>query len=373
MNKFTEIGYIHGLLTEVQQVLESEGESDRLYSYPLRNGLTEMAKIHKQLSGKKYIDRIERSVIYYIEGTHALNEAIANYLYCGRPLWNGVQIRDFSNNSFQELLSELVNSQVNFINAGCNGCSFHQYHQKFSNLKKMKKNAQKDYLEEIEYSFIFYFVHLELNKIFLSEFLPEYYLAGVASLLGEVNVINAVSSRTKMITALASGTMDLGIDMDENGNLRTLSQEELARKFQKKRTWRDFWGSEFDKILRTTDSSAWYKDLQTNNQRNEKPDNTIITKVVGVTFDNRQETIKNLSKGQPIILVCEPHNPYDENAISVRTEGGKSIGYIRRDLAYKLAPQVDRAATTVRGKILAITGGDEGYSYGVNISFSLKG
>lgn len=43
-----------------------------------------------------------------------------------------------------------------------------------------------------------------------------------------------------------------------------------------------------------------------------------------------------LRDGQRINLVAEPSNPYDPNAIQVRTPQGYLIGYIPRDLAARL-------------------------------------
>jgi len=49
--------------------------------------------------------------------------------------------------------------------------------------------------------------------------------------------------------------------------------------------------------------------------------------------------------GESIILKREPDNEHDFNAISVNTENGLSLGYIRRDLAKNLAPIIDKQYT----------------------------
>ena len=65
------------------------------------------------------------------------------------------------------------------------------------------------------------------------------------------------------------------------------------------------------------------------------------TKVVGVTFNNAQENIKRLArKDIPLELVREPNNPYDPNAIKVMVAEW-FLGYIRKELASKLAPEID--------------------------------
>ena len=101
----------------------------------------------------------------------------------------------------------------------------------------------------------------------------------------------------------------------------------------------------------------------------EKKD--FITKLVGVTFENRQENINKIRTGETVLLIREPNNPYDENAIAVKTRSGLSLGHIKRELAYELAPRLDSLSRPLEGKVLAVTGGDAGKSYGVNISFNI--
>jgi hypothetical protein len=84
----------------------------------------------------------------------------------------------------------------------------------------------------------------------LREFLPEKYLAGVASLLGINKVLNAVNSRMNMIVAASAGIISFGIELDKNEDLVFFSDEELSEKEQQK-NWRSYWGKEFDQIYRS--------------------------------------------------------------------------------------------------------------------------
>lgn len=93
---------------------------------------------------------------------------------------------------------------------------------------------------------------------------------------------------------------------------------------------------------------------------------TYYTKVVGVTYENRQETIAKLVGNEPCRLVPEPENPYDVNAIAVHvaTENGvKHIGYLKRELAATVAPLME--GESLMCKIDAITGGFETSNSGV--------
>ncbi|GAX82980.1 hypothetical protein CEUSTIGMA_g10407.t1 [Chlamydomonas eustigma] len=56
-----------------------------------------------------------------------------------------------------------------------------------------------------------------------------------------------------------------------------------------------------------------------------------LVKLAGVTFDGRQENVKDLSPGQPVMLLREPWNPYDSEAVRVETLSGQQLGYIPRD------------------------------------------
>jgi hypothetical protein len=64
-------------------------------------------------------------------------------------------------------------------------------------------------------------------------------------------------------------------------------------------------------------------------------------RVAGVTFGNRQEALRRLSKYQPsqvrTFLAPEPENPVDSNAIAVMTgvQGGKGLyrlGYVPKEM-----------------------------------------
>lgn len=45
--------------------------------------------------------------------------------------------------------------------------------------------------------------------------------------------------------------------------------------------------------------------------------------------------------GRPLVLRRDPTNPHDPNAIAVDTEEGGQVGWVPRDLAIDLAPQLD--------------------------------
>lgn len=85
-----------------------------------------------------------------------------------------------------------------------------------------------------------------------------------------------------------------------------------------------------------------------------------ITKLSGVTFENRQGIIPDLWSDSDVILVRDNKNEYDRNAIRVMTEFNKKliqIGWIPKDLAKVLAPEID-AGIIWKGKVYKIIGNE---------------
>ena len=95
------------------------------------------------------------------------------------------------------------------------------------------------------------------------------------------------------------------------------------------------------------------------------------TKLVGVTFEGRQDRIAALDDGMPLRLQRQPENPYDANAVAAYAPDGIQIGYLNRNLSGTLAPVMD-AGVEYDAAITAITGGEEGRPYGVNVLVSRR-
>ncbi len=102
-------------------------------------------------------------------------------------------------------------------------------------------------------------------------------------------------------------------------------------------------------------------------------DEYIIEKVVGVTYDNRQEIIKQMKVGDHVFLQREPENQHDENAICVMTQSGLHIGYINRINAASYAPTLDKIIEPIQGEVLSLNKGYElNSNYGLTIRFKIK-
>ncbi len=105
------------------------------------------------------------------------------------------------------------------------------------------------------------------------------------------------------------------------------------------------------------------------------PTGTIKTKIVGVTFSNpggksRQKLLKRCKKGDALLLIREPKNRYDRNAIKVCTQSHKQLGYISRELAEDMAPLMDEG-NRASAQILNVTGESTlGCNLGCNIEIT---
>lgn len=68
-------------------------------------------------------------------------------------------------------------------------------------------------------------------------------------------------------------------------------------------------------------------------------------KLVGTNFAPRAETILKSFRTdapEPIFLRRDPKNKFDANAIRVLTRGGDELGYVDRNNAKNIAPELDR-------------------------------
>jgi hypothetical protein len=89
-----------------------------------------------------------------------------------------------------------------------------------------------------------------------------------------------------------------------------------------------------------------------------------FTKLAGVSFNGRQNSIKFLQPEMKLDLIRDYKNEYDKNAIAAYIENNP-IGWIPKYLAEKLAPEMD-AGISWHAVIKDITGRDKD-TQGVNI------
>ena len=89
------------------------------------------------------------------------------------------------------------------------------------------------------------------------------------------------------------------------------------------------------------------------------------TKVVGVSFEGRQSRVGTVRPGDAVELVRDPANPVDPLAIAVHF-GVLRLGYLRRQIAARIAPKID-GGESYRARISDVTGGGAGKHFGINL------
>ncbi|HWT06309.1 MAG TPA: DEAD/DEAH box helicase, partial [Xanthomonadales bacterium] len=88
------------------------------------------------------------------------------------------------------------------------------------------------------------------------------------------------------------------------------------------------------------------------------------TKVVGVSFEGRQDVVAGLAPGAALELRRHADNPHDPNAIGV-WHGALQLGFLKRPIAARVAPNVD-AGERYTAHVTAVTGGGA-RSWGINV------
>jgi len=89
----------------------------------------------------------------------------------------------------------------------------------------------------------------------------------------------------------------------------------------------------------------------------------IKTKIAGISL--HQNIISEIVPGEELLLMREPDNRFDTNAIIVLSRSKKQLGYVNRNLAFDVAKAMDEGVV-VKCFASMITGA--GYSLkGVNI------
>ncbi|SDZ76952.1 dynamin family protein [Selenomonas ruminantium] len=95
-----------------------------------------------------------------------------------------------------------------------------------------------------------------------------------------------------------------------------------------------------------------------------------FSKIAGISQNGRQDVARKLKTKCQLIAVRMPYNESDENAIALFSPRGGQLGFIKKELAIQLAPQID-AGKTLRVFANEVTGGNDGKLIGVNISIEL--
>jgi len=107
------------------------------------------------------------------------------------------------------------------------------------------------------------------------------------------------------------------------------------------------------------------KELKHNEQSGWKR-NVLKTKLVGVTFGDRQKYISMLKESDTLLIIPELENTHSEHAVAIRDEKYNHLGYIKDSYG---ADFIEGMSKGIRytAKVAAVTGGDKGKEFGCNI------
>ncbi len=89
------------------------------------------------------------------------------------------------------------------------------------------------------------------------------------------------------------------------------------------------------------------------------------TKLKGVSFEGRQDTIAGMRVGSELELRRQPDNPYDANAVAAFF-GALQLGFVSKEIAKHVAPVMD-GGVRYRARVESLTGGSDGKNRGVNV------
>ncbi|MFH0874742.1 MAG: HIRAN domain-containing protein [archaeon] len=81
--------------------------------------------------------------------------------------------------------------------------------------------------------------------------------------------------------------------------------------------------------------------------------NEINTKIAGISL--HQDAIKSVKALDYLVLKREPCCQFDINAVKVLTKEGTELGYLKKTVAFDIAPIID-AEVTVLCQVTQVTG-----------------
>ena len=153
------------------------------------------------------------------------------------------------------------------------------------------------------------------------------------------------------------GSIDIAFNMDKNTFNGRTSLQMLIKDMKPYRR---------PDQMTLLDRLFFYKDeyLQDDPYRGIAEQDQFFTKIVGVSFENRQELLAELQVGQQLELVHEKDNPHDEHAIAVFADG-EQLGYLKRNIARHLAENFDNGVQ-YEAVVVQVTGSIE-KNLGANI------
>jgi hypothetical protein len=121
-----------------------------------------------------------------------------------------------------------------------------------------------------------------------------------------------------------------------------------------------------DKIGTSTNIA---KDIMDDKFKNDE----FFSKIVGVTFEERQDRISKLVSGQELFFLHDKQNEYDPNAIKLFSDKERLIelGFIKKEITPDLLEYMYTHNVRFGVFVSEVTGGADKKSFGCNIKIKL--
>ena len=71
----------------------------------------------------------------------------------------------------------------------------------------------------------------------------------------------------------------------------------------------------------------------------------------GICYEGRAKYAALLTEGEAVLLVPEPENPYDHNAIAILNRSGQQLGYVPRESAVYVGSVLQKAGASARAVV----------------------
>lgn len=174
---------------------------------------------------------------------------------------------------------------------------------------------------------------------------------------GHGDIFGIGFKKAELEPLVREGSVDIAFSLDKNTFNNKTSLQMLIKDIKSYRR---------PDQMNFLDRLFFYKEeyLEDDPYRSIGEQDQFYTKLVGVTFENRQEQVKQLIAGQPLELRREQNNVHDENAIAVFADGVQ-VGYLKRNIARHLAPNFDKGVG-YEAMVVQITGSAD-TNWGANI------
>jgi hypothetical protein len=167
-----------------------------------------LAEKQQSYRGDGYLEQLEKNVIYLQEGTRAVVQAIAHYLFTGEPLLRPEEIQEFdlSVRTTRSLLTTPYH--LAYLRNDCTGCPVHDEHYRYLGLRKMRVCGDLvKYIDELEFCCRYFQATYMIGQNYLMAFLNDHALAGSTQLIPDEELMQIINERVTLWANICIGNV----------------------------------------------------------------------------------------------------------------------------------------------------------------------